>query len=212
MQVRGHCTMRILAFLVCSVVVSFAGGVALGQSEPAVSGRSAGSPTEQAADEVIVTGKKLGELRVEAEKARERAWALFNGINSSNDFDVVCKDEIKNFSHAKQRICLPQFERRITAGAAKEYMSALSLTCPADGSGFINFQACMTGAYAQRGQARAQAVSGEAPGKRDQFSDEVFKLAGENEQFAQAILDYYAAQQKYEAARKPARPSKGDGD
>ncbi|HEX5046605.1 MAG TPA: hypothetical protein VFX89_05745, partial [Gammaproteobacteria bacterium] len=136
---------------------------------------------------------------------RQRAWGIFNGINSSNDFDVVCKDETKTFSHAKQRICLPQFERRITAGAAKEYMSALSLTCPADGSGFINFQACMTGAYAQRGLARAQAVSGEAVGKRDQFSDEVFKLAGENEQFAQAILEYYVTQQKYEAARKPAK-------
>jgi len=47
-------------------------------------------------------------------------------------------------------------------------MSALTMTCPADRvTGFINFQQCMTGAYAQRGQARAQAVSGEAPAKRD---------------------------------------------
>ena len=200
--------MRIVALM---VLVS-AGGVALAQNEPVASGRSAGSPTGQAGDEVIVTGKQLGELRVEVERARERAWGIYNDINSSNDFDVLCSDETRTFSHAKQRICQPRFEGRITSTAAKEYMAALFTVCPAGRDGFINFQQCMTGTYAQRGQARAQAVSGEAPGKRDQFSDEVTRLAGENDQFAQAILDFYAAQQKYEAARKPARGPKGEDD
>jgi hypothetical protein len=68
----------------------------------------------------------------------------------------------------------------------------------------------MTGPYAQRGLSRAQAISGEAPPKRDQFSDLVMKLASENDQFAQAILDFYAMQQKYDAARKPA-PRKPTG-
>jgi hypothetical protein len=201
--------MHIVAAMVCSVVTLFA-GVVLAQNEPSAGGREAAA---QADDEVIVTGKRLGELRVEVEKARERAWDIFNAINSDNDFDVVCQDETRTFSHARQRICQPRFEGRITSAAAKEYMAAIFATCPANkNDGFIDFQACVTGAYAQRGQARAQAISSEAPGKRDQFSDKVLELAGESDQFAQAILDFYAAQQKYEAARKPASRSKKIGE
>jgi hypothetical protein len=33
------------------------------------------------------------------------------------------------------------------------------------------------------------------------LNDEILRLAGENDQFAQAILDFYAAQQEYDAAR-----------
>jgi hypothetical protein len=61
----------------------------------------------------------------------------------------------------------------------------------------------MFNGYAQRGLSRAQSVQGEAPGKRDLLSDEIRRLANENDQFAQAILDFYAAQQEYEAARRP---------
>jgi hypothetical protein len=202
--------MHIIALMVFSVVLS-ASSMALAQNEPAAAaGRSAGS---QADDEVIVRGKQLGELRVEVEKTRERAWVIFNNINSSNDFDFQCFDETRTFSHAKQRVCRPRFEGRITNSAAKEYMGALFMSCPARPiDGFIDWQECLTGAYAQRGQARAQAVSGEAPGKRDQLNDEIFRLASENDQFAQAILDFYAIQQKYEAARKRARREKGESD
>lgn len=198
--------MRIVTLMMCSVVV-FAGSAAVAQNEPAAGVRSPGSADE----EIIVTGKQLGQLRAQVQKAREHAWGIFNDINSNNDFDVICKDETHAFSHAKVRACRPRFEGRITSTAAKEYLAALFLVCPGGPNG-VSFQACMTGAYGQRGLARAQAVSGEAPGKRDQFSDEIFRLASENEQFAQAILDTYALQQKYEAARKPAGRPKGDGD
>ena len=193
--------MRIVALMVCSIVVSASGDVAFGQNEPAAGERSAGSPNGQADDEVVVTGKRVGQLRVAVEKARERAYGIFNAINSSNDFDFVCSDETRTFSRAKTRVCRPRFESRITSAAAKEWMSAIAMTCPADSSGFVAFQACMTGAYAQRGQSRAQAVAGEAPGMHDRLNDEILRLAGENDQFAQAILDFYAAQQEYDAAR-----------
>ena len=200
--------MRSVGLIVC-FVVTLAGGFAFAQNEPAAGRRSSDSRAGQAGDEVIVTGRRLAELRVAVEKSREYAWGIFNEINTNDDFDVHCSDETRTFSHAKVRACRPQFEGRITSAAAKEYLGALFATCPASRvDGEIKWQECMTGAYAQRGLARARAVSAEAPGKRDQFSDEIFKLAGENEQFARAILDFYAAQQKYEAARKPVPPSK----
>jgi len=204
--------MRILA-LVCFVVVSFSGGVTLGQNEPAASERSADSPNRQADDEVVVTANGSGSSESRAETARERAYGIFNEINSSNDFDFQCSDETRQFSKAKQRVCRPRFEGRITSKAATEYMSALTMTCPADRvTGFINFQQCMTGAYAQRGQARAQAVSGEAPAQARPVERRNPQARGENDQFARAILDFYAAQQEYEAARKPAPRPKGESD
>jgi hypothetical protein len=203
--------MRILTLAVCLVVLS-ASAVVLGQGQNASRGRSVASQTLEVDDEVVVTGRRLAQLRVAVEEAREHAWGLFNEINSNDDFDVRCSDETRTFSHAKVRTCRPRFETRITSAAAKEYLGALFATCPADRDGQIKWQDCMTGAYAQRGLARAQAISGEAPVKRDQFSDEIFRLAGENEQFAQAILDFYAAQQKYEAARKPAKRSQDEED
>jgi hypothetical protein len=49
---------------------------------------------------------------------------------------------------------------------------------------------------------RAQGVEGQLPGKREQMTDEIFRVARENDEFAKAILDWYEASQQYEAARK----------
>src|SRR5262245_8697415 len=124
--------MRILPLTICSVVASFTVGTALGQNAPAAGEHRADPPSRQADDEVIVTGKQLGQLRVAVEKARERAYGIFNEINSNNDFDFQCVDETRTFSHAKQRVCRPRFENRITSAAATEYMAALTATCPTD--------------------------------------------------------------------------------
>jgi hypothetical protein len=194
------------ALLICSVVASFGGGVALGQDQPAADERD-----RQADDEVVVTGQRVGQLRVAVQKAREHAYGLFNQINSNNDFDFRCSDETREFSRATVRVCRPRFESRITSAAAKEWILALTMSCPADSSGYIAWQACMTGAYAQRGQSRAQAVAGEAPGMHERLNDGILRLATENEQFGRAILDFYAAQQAYDAARSAQR-SKDETD
>jgi hypothetical protein len=47
-----------------------------------------------------------------------------------------------------------------------------------------------------------QGAEGPAASKRDQMQEEIMRLANQDERFAQAIIDWYEANQQYEAARK----------
>jgi hypothetical protein len=164
---------------------------------------SRGAQRAEAPEEVIVRGRQIGELRIAAQDAREHAYAIFNEINSTDDFDVLCKDERKYHSRATKRVCRARFESRISAEAAKEYFATMGWTCqPAAGSAlFIDTQACMFSGPGVNATARARAVEGQAPPLHERMNDEILRLANENEAFAQAILDFYEADRRYKEAR-----------
>jgi hypothetical protein len=193
--------MNAAALIVLSIAA--AGGVAaLAQSEAAVQERAAASSRRDTPEEVIVRGRQIGELRVEVQTARELAYAIFNEINSNDDFDVLCRDETRYFSHAKRRVCRARFEGRISSQAAKEYMNTLAARCQPDGEGAIQWQACMFSSVGQSAKANAQAVEGQAPGMHDRMNDEILRLARTDLRFGQAILDFFEASQQYDAARE----------
>jgi hypothetical protein len=183
------------------VIMAISGtGAALAQSAPSNPER-AGSASQEAPDEVVVRGRRIGELRAEVETARERAYTIFNEINTNNDFDVSCHNERQYHSRTTHRVCRPQFENRISAGAAKEYLSSLFLNCPPElGAGVT--QDCIFSDQSQGAISSAQAIEGELPTKQDQMTEEIFRLARENDEFARAILDWYEASKQYDAARK----------
>ena len=190
--------MRIIAAVLFSTVVSGT-GVALAQGEPA-SGERAPTASQEAPDEVIVRGRRLQELRVEAEDARERAYDLFNEINSDDDFDVRCRDERMYHSHAIHRVCRPKFEDRIQAAAAREYLSGLFLSCEGGDGGVT--QDCVFSDVGQSAIHAAGGVEGQLPAKQDQMADEILRLANQDDRFAQAIIDWYEARRQYDEARK----------
>jgi hypothetical protein len=187
------------------IVLSFAVlGSVYARSESAVQERAAGAAepsSREAPEEVIVRGQRLAELRYEVQETRERAYAIFNEINSSDDFDVHCTDERKYHSRAKKRVCRAEFENRISADAAKEYMATLMWNCPASPAGFVDTQACMFSGPGQTARLAAQRVEGQAPPMHDRMNDEIVRLANENDEFAQSILDFYEASQQYNDAR-----------
>jgi hypothetical protein len=160
-------------------------------------------------EEVIVRGRQIGELRAVVQQAREHAYAIFNEINSDDDFDVRCRDERKYHSRATRRVCRAQFEDRISAAAASEYMRTLTWVCPTGDDGAPNTQDCMFSGYGQRAADRAKAVEGQAPGMRDRMNDEILRLANQDDRFAQAILEFYEADRRYAEARRrgDAKPS-----
>ncbi len=210
--------MRVATLIMLSIAVS-GGEVALAQREPeprdgagdsiqpetpdeVTQERGAATSAQETPEEVIVRGRRLTEFRFEVQQAREHAYDIFNEINSNDDFDVLCRDETRYFSHSKRRVCRARFESRISADATKEYMAALTWTCPAGDTGFIDFQACMFNGYGQQAAERARAVEGQAPRMHDLLNDEIQRLAEADPRFAQAILDFYEASQQYEAARE----------
>jgi hypothetical protein len=195
--------MRILAAALMSILA--ARGDALAQSGPAARESTGVVPEQPAPEEVVVRGRRLTDLRFEVEQAQERAYAIFNDINSDDDFDVYCREERRYHSRATQRTCRPQFENRISAEAARAYMAELSWTCQPSLEGFLDTQACMFSGPGVAAKAAAQGVEGQLPGKRDQMSDEIVRLANEDDRFAQAILDWYEKTEQYDAARKRRR-------
>jgi hypothetical protein len=190
--------MRLTALVAISVAV-FGWSVAAAQGERADRAGAEDVAPQDSSDEVIVTGKRLAKLRLEVQTARERAYDVFNEINSDNDFDVHCHNETRVFSHVKRRTCRAQFETRISNGAGKEYLDGLLLSCR--GPEGVT-QACMFSGVAERGVSRAQAVESPLQGKSQQLNQEIMRLANEDARFAQAILDFYTVSQKYDAARK----------
>ncbi len=161
-----------------------------------------GNAEAASTDEIIVRGQRLADFRAEMEKARERAYDIFNDLNSDDDFDVHCRDEGRTGTRSTQRVCRPRFESRISSAAAQEYLAMLSWSCPGDAvTGFIDTQKCMFNGVGQRATANAQGVESQALSRREQMNAEILRLARQNLQFGQAILDFYEASQRYEEAR-----------
>lgn len=64
----------------------------------------------QRIEEITVTGQRsLFDLRMQVSEAEDAMYALFNDLNTDDKYDIVCKIEIRYFSHIKQKRCLPQY-------------------------------------------------------------------------------------------------------
>lgn len=192
----GQGSMRVAALVLFSIVPG--ANVALTQGEPAPSQRAGGS--QETPEEVIVRGRRLTDLRFEIQVAREQAYAIFNEINSNDEFDIYCRDEGRTGTRATQRVCRAQFEGRVSADAAKEYMAHLFLRCPQGINSGCIFSETSSGAI-----SAAQGVEGQALSKRDQLKEEILRLAHQDDRFAQAILDFYEASQRYDEERQRSR-------
>jgi hypothetical protein len=190
--------MRVVALILVSIA-ALGGAVALAQSESTRRERASDSTPQEAPEEVIVRGRRLAELKLEMEVARERAYGLFNDLNDDDDFDVYCRDEGRTGTRSKQRVCRAQFEDRISASASKGYLSGLMLSCPG-GQGVT--QDCVFSDDAQDGISRAQGVENSALSRRDELNQKILHLARNDNAFAQAIVAWYDANRKYDEARK----------
>lgn len=106
----------------CVVIASiFAwGGVARSQPES----QTAAEPT-QATEEVVVRGRSLPLLRAQIEVAEEAVYARFNEINSRDEFDIHCRDEVFIGSRIPRRICEPNFSRAAKRNIGVETVRAM---------------------------------------------------------------------------------------
>ena len=192
--------MRTVALILFSIA-ALGSGVAFGQGASTEREGADDSAQGETPEEVIVRGRRLTDLRFEVEQAQERAYAVFNELNSDDDFDVYCREERRYHSRATSRVCRPQFENRISGEAAQEYMAALSWRCPPD----MPTQECIFSDRSSGAISAARGVEGQAPSKRKQMTEEIVRLANEDDRFAQAILDWYEKTEQYDAARKRRR-------
>ena len=104
--------LRVAALTAALCVGSVCGVAAAQQADPAA------RPTPAAplvADEVVVRGQNPASLRAQIELAENAFYERFNAINSRDEFDIVCRDEVLIGSKIPRRVCKPRFARAADA-------------------------------------------------------------------------------------------------
>ncbi len=89
--------------------------VSMCQIAPAQEAEQAPSET---IEEIIVYGEKsLLALRQMVHGAEENFLAVFNSLNSDEEFDIHCHKEASTGSHIKRRVCKANYVKELTAEA-----------------------------------------------------------------------------------------------
>jgi hypothetical protein len=203
---RGTPQMRMIGLVLFCIAASSSGG-SLAQGNQVAGVQDDGTRRKESPEEVVVRGRRIGEIRAEVDAARQRAYRIFNEVNSNDEFDVRCRKESRSGSNIPQQVCRARFEDDISSDAVREYMATLSWLCQPSvnefgGGEFLDTQKCMFSQPGVSATASAQGVESRAPLKRDQMTEEIWRVAREDDRFAQAILDFYEASLEYDAARK----------
>ena len=99
-------------------------GAAVGQkAAQAGGGQTAAVQPPAGLDEVIVRGRRVGELRLEIQHAEEAVFARFNDINSKDDFDIHCRND--KVYGLLRRSCLSNIRRKLDGQIGREQALAI---------------------------------------------------------------------------------------
>jgi hypothetical protein len=135
------------------------------RSEQASDPQTAAAQPPEGLDEVIVRGRRVGELRLEIQRAEEAVFARFNDINSTDDFDIHCRND--KVYGLMRRSCLSNIWRKLEAQIATEQL---------------------------RGTGFAPLIQAEQIEKQRQLVDELKQLAEKDEQLEEAVAELTQAQ------------------
>lgn len=107
----------------CAAIVTLTVALVPVAYSQAPSKENDGQDSSEPIEEIVVVGEKsLTKLRLELYKAEDNAYALFNAINSNDDFDIRCYREAPIGSRVLRRICKPNYEREATAEEARDFL------------------------------------------------------------------------------------------
>jgi hypothetical protein len=165
---RGSLTRLILVVTACVAPVPTT--ATLGQENQEGGGRQTTREPPGPPD-IIVRGKRWGELRSDIERAEETVFARFNDINSTDDFDVHCRAE--KVYGLRRRLCMSNSWRELSGRIGSEQ------------------------ARAMRGSANpalVQSYAAEAQRKQRLLREELRQLAAQDEQLREAMSDLMDAQ------------------
>lgn len=133
-------------------------------------------------DEVIVRGQTRADLRLQIEIAENAVFARFNDINSTDDFDIHCRQQMLTGSRIPRRVCQANFWRDAQAEAGQETVRALQ------GSFAID----------------AQTIQSAAMYRRTQFDEEMRRLISEDKELQDAVMRLVRLQETVSGGRLPA--------
>jgi hypothetical protein len=113
--VGDMCLRRFLPLWFGLISLAAVGNVAAPQEQRGEAGAAAGPQEPPADPDIVVTGRRIGELRFELRIAEEAVYARFNDINSDDRFDIHCETEKRYASRMTERRCLSSSWRELDA-------------------------------------------------------------------------------------------------
>src|SRR5690606_32519670 len=81
---------------------------------------NAAAPRDSAEDELVVSGQRPKNLRVEIERLENSVYERFNALNSNDEFDIHCFERAPTGSNIPVRTCAPNFVIEAEAAAARK--------------------------------------------------------------------------------------------
>lgn len=96
--------------------------VLLGLGAPALGQERAAPQSSSELEELIVSGRKPENLRLEIERLENAVYERFNALNSNSEFDVHCFEQPPTGSNIPLRTCAPNFVTRTESLGAEKIL------------------------------------------------------------------------------------------
>lgn len=132
-------------------------------------------------EEITVVGEKtFFTIRHQITRAEDDLYSLFNDLNSSDEFDIICR-EFRINSHIPQRLCEPLFLTR-----KRRANTIMSMAEMRSGTGDgIDLVAMQRGFDLLETETE---LKSEAEPDFDALNEEIFRIASENPQYLEALM------------------------
>lgn len=130
--------------------------------------------------EIIVNAERPARLVLdEAHAAQELAFSLFNELNSTDEFDISCREYTPTSTKLPVRVCEPRYFKTAQTQYAQDLIQIGAIQPPSE-----------------------RALWQELAPKTEQLNREMRELALEHPQLAEALLLYNEKLQEYEEMNK----------
>ncbi len=149
-------------------------------------------------EEITVRGQQtLGSLRFLLREAEDDMYAMFNDLNSDDDFDITCDKVRRTGSYILDRVCEPRFlkrERQANTTLVMSQLQSANRNIANSGNG-LDFGAI--GDYWQQ-ESELRALLSH---RFEDMGEEMLRIAAENPDFHNALMQMSVYRQSFEAMR-----------
>ena len=83
-------------------------------------------PVADDTEEVVVRGRSSAFVRERLVLAEDNLYSVYNDINLIEEFDIHCRMHAETGTRIPQRVCVPNFEKELSARKAKAMLAAMN--------------------------------------------------------------------------------------
>jgi len=150
-------------------------------------------------EEITVTGERtLLSMKNQIRRIEEDMYRTFNALNKSDELDIFCSNKTRTTSHIPQHSCEPVFLSNLKKENAQHTMSQLRNAFTDEG---LDIEQLESGLGLLESD---KALMDQMRHKYEELRSEILRVAQENPDYMNALLQIAKLKAEYETARKAA--------